>query len=125
MSNLDIVLRYMDLISEGDFEGALALTSEDAHFQSPLGEAMDKAALRAMFAAVKPMLVNRLEQEIVGTTCEGSRVAIESRASTVLANGNTYSNLYHFLFKVENGLITACHEYNNPLAASAFGPLPG
>lgn len=121
MSNLDVVLAYMDRISAGDFDGALAMTADDVRFQGPQGEKMDKDALRGVFAAVKPLLINPLDQEIVGTTCEGNRVAVESRASSLLANGNTYSNLYHFLFEVEDGRITACREYNNTLATSAFG----
>lgn len=121
MSNLDVVLAYMDRISAGDFEGALAMTTDDLRFQGPQGEQMDKEALRGMFTAVKPLIVNPFNQEIVGTTCEGNRVAVESRASTLLANGNTYSNLYHFLFEVEDGRITACREYNDTMAISAFG----
>ena len=124
MTNLELVMEYMDRIASGDFNGALEMVSDDASFQGPQGEQMDKAAMKALFASVAPLLVNPLEQEIVGTTCEGNRVAVEARANTKLANGNTYSNLYHFLFKVEGGKIVAAHEYNNVLATQAFGEVP-
>jgi ketosteroid isomerase-like protein len=121
MSNLSIALQYMEKIAAGDLDAALAMTSDNAQFQGPQGEQFDKDGLRSLFNSIKPLLINPLRQEILGTTSEGSRVAVEARASTLLANGNTYSNIYHFLFEVVDGEITVCREYNNTMAISAFG----
>lgn len=118
--NLEIVRTYMAHIATGDIEAALALAAEDATFQGPDGQSIDKNGLRALFAMLGDQLVNPLEQEEVGTTCEGDRVAVESKARTTLANGNVYSNLYHFLFIVRDGLIQSSSEYCNTRATDAF-----
>lgn len=119
-TNRDVVLDHMNRIAGGDLEGALALAADDAVFQGPDGSQMNKAQLRALFAQLGPMLVNPLEQEIVGTTCEGDRVAVEARAHTLLANGKLYSNIYHFLFELREGVIVASREYCNTRATEAF-----
>jgi ketosteroid isomerase-like protein len=118
--NLQIVRAYMAHIATGDIESALALAADDATFQGPDGQSIDKNGLRALFAMLGDQLVNPLEQEEVGTTCEGDRVAVESKARTLLANGNVYSNLYHFLFVVRDGLIRSSSEYCNTRATDAF-----
>lgn len=118
--NLTIVLQYMELIAKGDIEGALALCADDAVFQGPTGQRTDKHGLRAMFAQLRPLLINPLHQTVLGTTSEGQRVAVEAEASTLLANGKTYSNIYHFLFEVDEGRITASREYCDTTRATAF-----
>lgn len=119
--NLNLVLAYIACINGGDVEGALALAADNVVFQGPDGSTMDKAGLRALFAAVKPLLINPIEARIRGTTCQGNRVAIEMTGNTLLANGRTYSNIYHFLFEVNDGQITAAREYCDTTRASAFG----
>lgn len=118
--NLVIVRAYMAHIASGDIEAALALAADDATFQGPDGQTINKDGLRALFAMLGGQLINPLEQEEVGTTCEGDRVAVESKARTLLANGNVYSNLYHFLFVVRDGLIRSSSEYCNTRATDAF-----
>jgi len=119
-TNLEIVQDYMVRMASGNLEGALSLADDAASFQGPDGAVMDKDGLRGLFAMVGPLLINPLDQEIIGTTCEGDRVAIESTAQTLLANGKTYSNLYHFLFVLKDGRIVACREYCNTRAIDAF-----
>jgi len=120
--NLAVVRSYMDRVVAGDLEGALQLAWDDAVFQGPDGSVMNKDSLRALFASLASLLVNPFEQKIIGTTCEGDRVAVEATGRTVLANGKTYSNLYHFLFEVREGKIAASREYCNTRAADAFAP---
>jgi ketosteroid isomerase-like protein len=119
-TNREIVQQYMEKIVGGDLEGALALATEDAIFQGPDGTELNKDQLRGFFAQLAPLMINPLEQEIVGTTCEGDRVAVEAKARTMLANGNLYSNLYHFLFELKNGRIVRSKEYCNTRATDAF-----
>lgn len=124
MTNREIVLRYMELLASGEHAGALAMVADDAVMQGPQGEALDKEGLRGLLAIVGPMFTGPMDQQILGTTAEGKRVAVESTASVPLTNGKTYSNIYHFLFEVEDGRITRVNEYNNPAAAAVFGLPP-
>ena len=119
--NLPIALDYMGKIASGDLDGALALCSDSFAFRGPDGTVLDKGGLRAALGAIGPQLINPFMFQVIGTTCEGSRVAVESVGETVLANGKTYSNLYHFLFEIEGGQITAAREYCDTTRASAFG----
>jgi len=118
--NLALVIDYMTRIARGDVEGALALCHDDIAFRGPDGSTTGKDGLRALFAQIAPLLVNPMEQEIVGTTCQGNRVAIEAQASTMLANGREYANIYHFLFEVEGGMICAAREYCDTTRGAAF-----
>lgn len=118
--NLSIVRAYTNCIAAGDIEGALQFASDDAVFQGPDGSRMDKQGLRTLFAQMQPLLPNPLNIEIVGTTSEGKRVAVEARASTLLANGKTYENIYHFLYEVDGGKIVVAREYCDTARASVF-----
>lgn len=118
--NLALVQRYLDNIAAGDLEAALALCSIDAAFRGPDGTAMDKDGLRALFAMIAPLMINPLELKTLGTTCQGRRVAVEATGRTLLANGREYANLYHFIFEVDGGIITASREYCDTGRAAAF-----
>ncbi|WP_156681199.1 nuclear transport factor 2 family protein [Sphingomonas profundi] len=118
--NRAIVLDHMARIARGDLDGALALATDDAVFRSPDGSELDKAGLRALFSQLAPLLVNPLDQTIVGTTCEGDRVAVEATAATLLANGQTYRNRYHFLFELRDGRIVSSREYCDTRATDVF-----
>lgn len=118
--NLAIVRSYMAHVANGRLEEGLALVADDAEFQGPDGQVTTKDGLRALFAMLEGQLINPLEQEEVGVTCEGERVAVEARARTVLANGNIYNNIYHFLFIVRGGRIVEAKEYCNTRAIDAF-----
>ena len=118
--NLALVKRYMSKILGGDVDGALAMCRDDTPFQGPDGSVVDKDGVRAIFAQIAPLMVNPMDYEILGTTCEGNRVAIESTGRTLLANGKEYANIYHFLFVVEDGQIVASREYCDLTRAAAF-----
>lgn len=55
---------------------------------------------------------------VTGVTAEGDRVAVEAQGYARLKSGNTYENLYHFLFIVRDGKIQAGKEYCDFLYAS-------
>jgi ketosteroid isomerase-like protein len=121
MDNLSITLDYMRKVAVGELDGALALCSDEFVFRGPDGTAHNKDSMRAALVKIRPQLINPFEFEVLGTTCEGDRVAVESVGSTVLANGRTYSNIYHFLFEVKNHQIVAAREYCDTTRAAAFG----
>ena len=117
--NFAIVQKYLDKIANLDIQGALTLVADDAIYYGPDGQPFDKTIMKSLFGP-GTQLINPIEQEIVGTTCEGDRVAVEATGKTVLANGNTYRNVYHFLFEVRGGKIVTFKEYCNTKAIDAF-----
>jgi len=54
-----------------------------------------------------------VRQEVDHVTAEDDRVAVMSRGFAVTRAGARYDNLYHFLFRLENGLIDTVWEYND------------
>ncbi|KAL2061492.1 hypothetical protein VTL71DRAFT_6869 [Oculimacula yallundae] len=51
-----------------------------------------------------------------GVTADADRVAVEA-SSTMSVNGNEYNNLYHWLFEVKDGKISAARFYLDTLFA--------
>lgn len=118
--NLALVKRYIAKILGGDLEGALRMCRDDTAFQGPDGSITGKDGVRAIFAQIGPLMVNPMEYQILGTTCEGNRVAVEATGRTQLANGNVYANIYHFLFEIDGGQIVASREYCDTSRVTAF-----
>lgn len=118
-SNTDIALEYLKRSSSKDLEGALSLASDDLKFQTPTGDVIDKRIMRKMLPAFHARMVST-KMDIIATTSEGERVAIEARGSSPLTNGKTYNNIYHFLFVIRDGKIVQFNEYCNTLAAQIF-----
>ncbi len=59
---------------------------------------------------------------IVGTTCEGDRVAVEATGNMSLPDGTPYCNNYHFLMRFRDGRIIEGKEYlDTALVREVFG----
>lgn len=59
---------------------------------------------------------------IVGTTCEGDRIAIEASGNMSLPDGTPYCNNYHFLMRFRDGRIIEGKEYfDTSLVREVFG----
>ena len=91
----------------------MALLDDNLSMQDPWGHMMTKAQLRAWFVEEFPKMTKQRTSTIVGTTCEGERIAIESVSSRKLTDGSDYKNIYHLLFVVRNGKIVVYHQYLN------------
>lgn len=120
MDNLAIALQFQDHLSRLDIDGALALVAPDFQHVGPDGNAVDATALHALFAGLGPMLVDGIKMNLVGSTVQGDRVALEMTGSARLTNGKTYRNRYHFLFVINGGTIHRIHEYCDITALQAF-----
>jgi ketosteroid isomerase-like protein len=123
LTNREIALRFNDLISLRRIDEAFALTSDDVVFRGPDGTKLDRDGLKALLQYVWTLMAGPFKTEIVGTTCEGERVAVEMTASVELVNGGKYDNIYHFIVIVRDGKIMYQAEYCNTKAADVFGDL--
>ena len=119
-----VVSTFIDAINRGEVGSALGLVAEDATWWLPpslpvaggLHEGRD-AIVRDFLAPVSQLFAGGGPQiEVVGTTTEGGRVAVEwvARGSHA-TSGAPYENQYHVLFEVRDGLIRAVREYLDPL----------
>lgn len=108
-ANKELVLRYTRLIEQGDHDAAFALVTEDCVFWHPMSGESNKAQTREVFRQMGPLLKD-MKSEIKSVTAEADRVALELEVNA-MAPGGPYHNRYHFLYRVQDGLITASCEY--------------
>jgi ketosteroid isomerase-like protein len=117
--NKALVAEYMELISSGDVEAAMALFDDDASWwvagslpgisgTYPIREYGEMAG-----GFAKECEGNRipLVPKENGFTAEGDKVAVEARTHVGVSNGRTYDNEYHFVFEIRDGKILEVREY--------------
>ncbi len=108
--NRTIALDVLAALSSGNADGVRELMAPDAVWWVPGVDTFDRETLLANLAATMDN-VGSAALEIVGTTAEGERVAIEARGNFVFRDGTVYANTYHFLFVIRDGKVVKGHEY--------------
>jgi len=106
-----------------DAQRIAAVFTEDAEWLAPAGNATATAldapshmigrdAITHFLAEDFPRLfVGDVEVDFHGFHADGDRVVVEETMSATLANGNTYTNDYCFVFELRDGLIHRVREY--------------
>ncbi|WP_445673102.1 nuclear transport factor 2 family protein [Pseudomonas inefficax] len=121
-ANRLLALEYLARIEAGNLPAALELVSDDAVFWLPNTGDMDKAAFTRFLGAVLPV-IRTMKFTIRGVTEEGHRVAVEVEGRAELNNERIYSNHYHFLFIIRDGLLRQVKEFTDSApAVEAFRP---
>ncbi len=85
--------------SQGDLKGEMS------------GRRMGKSAVRAFREAVPGLFAGPRETECRRLFCEGDTVVCELWARGPLRNGNTYENVYLYVFEFSDGQIREIREY--------------
>jgi ketosteroid isomerase-like protein len=119
-ANRKIAIDLMTSMSKGDVERAETLLAEDATWWVLGSGYMERSALldASRFMSSAP----RAQFEIVATTAEKDRVAMEAKGDFLFADGKEYKNTYHFLFIVRNGKVVEGKEYlDTALVERVFG----
>jgi ketosteroid isomerase-like protein len=116
--NKALVHQLFDRFSQRDWDGAVALLSDDVSWQlpgkperSPAAGIYDKARLRRLFQGMDERLETPLQMRVLGAISEGDQVAAEVESSGDLKNGRQYRQQYHFLMSVRAGKICNVREY--------------
>jgi len=106
----DKAIALLEALRTGDRQAIVSLFHQDARWwvlgrgYKPVNELIDITCEMAKSSQSRPMT-------ILGTTSEGSRVAIEAQGHVVLADGKHYDNTYHFLFLFADDRIIEGREY--------------
>jgi ketosteroid isomerase-like protein len=114
--NKATILRWTAAVERNDHEGVAAEMHPDArwkiHGDTPVGGERD---MDSVYNEVMPALfshfVEPIKFKLVGITAEGDRVAAEFTGQAPLDNGLTLDNVYHLLFKFQDGKIIHGTEY--------------
>jgi ketosteroid isomerase-like protein len=132
--NKHLATRFCETYTSADWAALAELLSDDFRWRQPTSSRRQSALLAAapvlqgdagyskdetldIFRnTVKGCVDERFDLEPVTLTAEGDRVAVEARGYAVnAANGRTYDNRYHHLFRCRAGKITELREYQDTL----------
>lgn len=120
-TNKSIVRRFLGAIQDGDLATVEMLQAPDCTWWVVGGGDMTRAeytdAVKGMLLTASPRKV-----EIIGIICEGDTVAAEVRSEMHFGD-RIYTNEYHDLFVLKDGLIVHGREYfDTSKVAAFFGP---
>jgi ketosteroid isomerase-like protein len=122
-TNRAVVLSFLEVLGRGNVDGAFALTAPSLQWFNLSSRAFTpREEMKAMIAwAFDEVLAGPIRLEVDHVTAEDDRVAVMSRGFGTTKRGDAYNNMYHFLFRVNDGLIDTVWEYNDTaLAARVF-----
>jgi ketosteroid isomerase-like protein len=122
-NNRTLVLRLMRAMDKCDADTIREIIAPDATWWV-LG--VGKLDRETVIAQLEALLGNArvAETEILGTTAEGERVAVESKGNFEFADGRVYRNDYHHLYKVRDGRVIGVREYLDlRITEAVFGPM--
>ena len=80
----------------------------------------DRPRIERMLTNLRKAFPDGMQGFIDAVTAEGERVAIEARSTAHAANGQVYSNHYHFLVRVQAGRVVQVREYMDTLGLYDF-----
>lgn len=121
-ANRTLVLEYLARIEAGDLTSALELVNDDVIFWLPNTGEMNKSAYASFLGSVLPV-IRTMKFTIIGITENEDRLAVEVTGRAELTNERIYSNRYHFLFIVQDGLLQTVKEFTDSAPAmEAFKP---
>jgi ketosteroid isomerase-like protein len=117
-ANKDGVLRFLDLLGRGDFEGAAELFAEGATFWVP-GSLPFSGTLHGRQEILEKNLLPSRSLTVPGTAslevgtvvAEGAYVAAEWIFRRKTLDGRDYENTFFGLFQMRNGEIQSLREY--------------
>jgi len=119
---LGAALSYFGKVNSGDLDGAMSMLTADATLWLPGRGTLDKKGIRELYSGAQGMFEGKPSFEILGSTVQGNRVAVECEMKADLKNGKRYENQYHMLFLFDGDKIKSIREYTDSApAAKAFG----
>jgi ketosteroid isomerase-like protein len=119
--NKSVVFTFLSRMSAGEIDGAFELVGAGATwFSLTSRQHTDASEIKPVIERVfATMLRGPIQQEVLLVTAEDDRVAVVTEGHAVTTDGINYDNMYHFLFVLDDGLITAIWEFNDTAHASA------
>jgi len=105
--------RFLETLSEDGLKEAIVrhCAHDFTWWAGPVGVVEDPIGLAGR---IDENLDDRgLKITISGVVAEGNKAAIECSSHGTLKNGVEYNNKYHFLFIVDDGIISEMKEYND------------
>jgi ketosteroid isomerase-like protein len=123
-----IVRELFERMSTRNFDGVVALLSDDVEFDLAFGPEIlempvrGRDAMHTLITTVIGAMFNPFRLEVTATYpgADGITIVAEYTSDGVVAhNDRPYLNRYVGIFRIESGLITFWREFHNPEIATA------
>ena len=118
--NRALAREFFARFSTGNVNGAVDLLGAEVTWWIPGDPAAMPAAglytkdsIAALFGRMVRRLDGTLRMEVLGTTAEDDRVALEVESHGDLRDGRHYNNTYHTLMRIADGYIREVREYSD------------
>ena len=113
--NKQAVERFFAAMNRGDVKALIDAYAEDGQL-STMGNTLisgrySKAQIRQAAGSIFQVFPQGIRFSIDAMTAEGERVAVEAHSEGLHVSGQTYSNEYHFLFRLRDGKVVELKEY--------------
>jgi hypothetical protein len=125
-SNVDIAKEFLAACAELSMAEAINrhATPDFVWWCPGVGEIQDMIKAHLSDAIASNLDEDGFAFDVLATTSEGERVALEAESHATLRNGAKYQNSYHFLFVIRDGRVAALKEYNDTAHSTAvWGPV--
>lgn len=114
-SNKTRVTQFLDDLSHGRVEAAIAAYAEDGSVET-MGETLisgvtEYPGIPAAIRGILDVFPEGISFTIKSMVAEGEKVAVEASSQGEHVSGKTYSNDYHFLFEFRDGKLLRLREY--------------
>ncbi len=122
------VVDWFAVLSEGRFDDAMAMMAPDGpYFLLRQRQTITNSAFGGIMAGlVGTTFTHPIAWSIGAITEQEDRVAVMAGSFAPLVAGGTYENLYHFLFRMNHGLIFEVYEFGDTFrSAQTFSKPPG
>ena len=127
--NKRIVLDCVMALRDGHMALFHSMMADDAEIWVPEGTRFSvtytpSSYVTQLGATLFPLIDGKQKTEIHTITAEEDRVCLEAETYLKFKDGRVYNNRYHFLFRVQDGLIVSMKEYlNTQHITDVFGPI--
>jgi ketosteroid isomerase-like protein len=116
-----VVEEFFQALAVGDVDAVQSRLTDDATWwvagDLPVSGIHKRSEIEPMVAGMAKTAVGPVTFTATSVVAEGNRVSVETESTAKLANGNEYSNKYHFAFEFDGAQISAVREYMDTLRA--------
>jgi ketosteroid isomerase-like protein len=115
--NKELVRKYLSHQMKFEIAEAFEYVAPDATWwmpgHLPFSGTYTREAILAVFTNARERFDGIPDMKIVSMTAEEDRVAVEIEGKGKMRTGLPYANTYHMLFRVRDGKIASCKNYQD------------
>ena len=116
---MGVAVALLRAVERVDIAEVRRLLDDDATVFHPMFGDGGKREYLQLLEGVSELMTNGITFEMVGSTVQDDRVALEVRGRAELGNGQVYRNAYCYQFRIRDGRVVSMAEYADTAPATA------